>query len=238
MNLRTAWSNPSTSPARNDILSVNTRPQIIADLVERFQRNENAYCSGQYNEAQLRKEFLDPFFETLGWDMGNRSGAAEAYKNVINEDAIKVAEGMEKGTKHTMIEACRIEEPEGLTSGEWSSLSIDRFSNEQARITFGGGAAIEVLLNKLSSNVKLGSLFDVRTGLQAYKRGKGIPRQTAQDVEGHVFDRTTKEDDTCYRYLEGSDVSRYFIAWSGMWMSWGPWLSQPRELSIFQRPRL
>jgi type I restriction-modification system DNA methylase subunit len=39
---------------------------------------------------QLRQEFLDPFFATLGWDMNNQQGYAEAYKDVIHEDSIKV----------------------------------------------------------------------------------------------------------------------------------------------------
>jgi len=35
-------------------------------------------------------EFLDPFFEELGWDITNKQGYAEAYKDVIHEDAIKL----------------------------------------------------------------------------------------------------------------------------------------------------
>jgi hypothetical protein len=62
----------------------------IAELVERFEDNLEAYRSGRYNETQLRREFLDPFFETLGWDVSNRQGHAEAYKDVIHEDAIKI----------------------------------------------------------------------------------------------------------------------------------------------------
>src|SRR6266513_1300869 len=65
-------------------------PPVIADLVERFEQQGDAYKSGQYNEAQLRKEFVDPMFKALGWDMENISGYAEAYKDVINEDAIKI----------------------------------------------------------------------------------------------------------------------------------------------------
>ena len=66
-------------------------PQIILDLIERFERNENAYKSGVYNETQVRREFIDPFFEALGWDINNISGNAEAYKDVIHEDAVKVS---------------------------------------------------------------------------------------------------------------------------------------------------
>ncbi len=66
-------------------------PQIILDLIERFERNLDAYKSGAYNETQVRREFIDPFFEALGWDVNNISGNAEAYKDVIHEDAVKVS---------------------------------------------------------------------------------------------------------------------------------------------------
>ena len=46
--------------------------------------------SGKYNETQLRREFIDPFFIALGWDVNNEKGDAESYKDVIHEDAIKV----------------------------------------------------------------------------------------------------------------------------------------------------
>jgi len=65
-------------------------PKEILGLVERFERNRESYRSGQYNETQLRREFIDPFFEALGWDVNNKQGRAEAYKDVIHEDAIKI----------------------------------------------------------------------------------------------------------------------------------------------------
>ncbi|MBU4319547.1 MAG: restriction endonuclease subunit M, partial [Nitrospinae bacterium] len=65
-------------------------PDEVFQLIERFDRNLDAYKSGQYNETQLRREFIDPFFEVLGWDVNNRQGYAEAYKDVIHEDAIKI----------------------------------------------------------------------------------------------------------------------------------------------------
>jgi hypothetical protein len=64
----------------------------ILDLVQRFELQIDSYKSGQYNETQLRREFLDPFFKALGWDIDNESGYAEAYKDVIHEDAIKIGE--------------------------------------------------------------------------------------------------------------------------------------------------
>lgn len=63
----------------------------ISNLVERFERNIDAYRNPAYNETQLRIEFIDPLFEALGWDVANKAGYAEQYKDVIHEDAIKVA---------------------------------------------------------------------------------------------------------------------------------------------------
>jgi len=69
-------------------------PPVIADLVERFDQQGEAYRSGQYNEAQLRQEFVDPMFKALGWDMENISGYAEAYELYgLTPDEIKIVEG-------------------------------------------------------------------------------------------------------------------------------------------------
>ena len=65
--------------------------ELIQNLVERFERNYNQYTSSKYKEAQLRREFLDPFFSALGWDMANRSGIDEQYKEVIHEDSITIS---------------------------------------------------------------------------------------------------------------------------------------------------
>jgi hypothetical protein len=65
-------------------------PDRIKELAETFDYNLESYKKGIYNETQVRREFIDPFFEELGWDVANKKGYAEAYKDVIHEDAIKV----------------------------------------------------------------------------------------------------------------------------------------------------
>ena len=88
-------------------------PEEIVKLTERFSDNLDAYKSGRYNETQVRLEFINPFFKALGWDVQNEKGWAEAYKDVIHEDAIKVG-GMTKapdycfrigGTRKFFLEA-------------------------------------------------------------------------------------------------------------------------------------
>jgi len=65
-------------------------PNIIETLVETFAANLDAYKSGTFNEAQARIQFINPMLTALGWDVSNRAGYAEAYKDVIHEDSLRI----------------------------------------------------------------------------------------------------------------------------------------------------
>ncbi len=65
-------------------------PDAVLKLCSTFAEHREHFRSGNYNEFQLRKQFLDPFFEALGWDMANSQGLAPQYRDVIHEDAIKI----------------------------------------------------------------------------------------------------------------------------------------------------
>ncbi|MBC8492647.1 MAG: Eco57I restriction-modification methylase domain-containing protein, partial [Chloroflexi bacterium] len=115
----------------------------------------------------------------------------------------------------------------------------ERWSDPGQRIVFSRSAdSVSVVDKIVNTSGCIGVIFDVRSGLQAYERGKGKPLQTAQDVKNHVFDRNEWEDDNSFRYLQGRDVGRYGLNWSGQWLQYGPWLAQPRKLEIFTRPRV
>ena len=66
-------------------------PQAVLDLIEKFDRNIDEYKNPTYNETLIRVEFVNPFFKALGWDVDNKAGYALAYRDVIHEDAVKVA---------------------------------------------------------------------------------------------------------------------------------------------------
>ncbi|NMC35056.1 MAG: N-6 DNA methylase [Veillonellaceae bacterium] len=65
-------------------------PQSVIDLVTRFESQLAAYKSGRYNETELRRDFLDPFFEALGWDVRNTGNASEKYRDVIHESSVEI----------------------------------------------------------------------------------------------------------------------------------------------------
>lgn len=62
----------------------------IKQLVDRFNEQLPYYKKADYNETQTRREFIDPFFKALGWDIDNEQGHAEAYKDVIHEYKLKI----------------------------------------------------------------------------------------------------------------------------------------------------
>ena len=82
------------------------------------------------------------------------------------------------------------------------------------------------------------SPFISAIALQAYSVGKGTPPQTKEVVQNHPYHSTIQETRDYYPYLEGSDISRYRIGWSGKYLKYGPWLAEPQKLERFTGPRL
>ena len=88
-------------------------PDKIKSLVESFHRNIDDYKVGRKNETELRREYLDPFFTELGWDVENKAGYADAYKDVIHEYSLKTKDVREApdycfrigGTRKFFVEA-------------------------------------------------------------------------------------------------------------------------------------
>ena len=72
--------------------------KLIQQLVIRFGEQIDSYKSGEYNETLTRRDFIDPMFKALGWDIDNSQGYAEAYREVIHEDKVKIGKG-DKSTR-------------------------------------------------------------------------------------------------------------------------------------------
>ncbi len=72
------------------MVTKETAYKKIAELVERFEEQFESYKKADYNETLTRRDFIDPFFKALGWDIDNENGYAESYREVIHEDRVKV----------------------------------------------------------------------------------------------------------------------------------------------------
>lgn len=61
----------------------------INELVKKYDRDREHYLSSNYNETQLRSDFLDPLFELLGWDIKNKGQRPTNEREVILEESLK-----------------------------------------------------------------------------------------------------------------------------------------------------
>jgi hypothetical protein len=61
----------------------------IHELVKAYQANRANCLKPTYNETQLRADFLDPLFESLGWDIKNASGMPTNEREVILEEPLQ-----------------------------------------------------------------------------------------------------------------------------------------------------
>ena len=81
-----SFNRPSREEAKNR----------IQELVNRFDKNKKQYLDKSYDETNVRVEFIDKFFEALGWDVYNEKGATNDKKEVLREEDLK----MNDATKH------------------------------------------------------------------------------------------------------------------------------------------
>lgn len=66
-------------------------PDTIKRLIDRFTQQSDQIRSPDYNETLIRIDFINPMMTELGWDIDNRQGFAEQYREVVHEDRVKVA---------------------------------------------------------------------------------------------------------------------------------------------------
>ena len=57
----------------------------LQSLISKFEKDKTHYLSKGYPEAQVRIDFLNPFFEALGWDIENKAHKAPHERDVIVE---------------------------------------------------------------------------------------------------------------------------------------------------------
>jgi len=109
-------------------------------------------------------------------------------------------------------------------------INVEAFKNNQSL----------GLIDKIEAvSVELSELADVKVGLGAYGINKGVPAQTPEMIKQRIYHSTTKLADDYIKYLEGSDVCRYSLLWSGEYLKYGKHLREPRnDFSLFSTQRI
>jgi len=113
------------------------------------------------------------------------------------------------------------------------------WNNEGYELNVFSDKESDVIINKLKLNTEtLNNLVKIKAGLKAYESGKGVPKQSPEDVINRIYDYTYKQDSGTFEYLEGKDVSRYFLKWSGTYLRYGDHLAAPRTFDIFNNRKI
>ena len=69
--------------------------QQVGELVARFKANEARYLSADYQEAEVRKDFIDKFFIALGWDV-NHDHQTNPYEQEVKVEPSVSAAGQRR----------------------------------------------------------------------------------------------------------------------------------------------
>ncbi len=72
------------------VASFETFEQELSRLVGAFERGLGEFKSSGYVEAQLRDDFLNPFWRALGWDLENSAGLVQTKREVEIESRTEI----------------------------------------------------------------------------------------------------------------------------------------------------
>lgn len=108
-----------------------------------------------------------------------------------------------------------------FTSQRESVINVEMFK--------GKSGAIDTISKIEQNSLPLKQFADVKTGLVAYEVGKGVPAQTEAMKDKRVYHSRTKKSAKWIEYLQGSDVCRYALVWSGEFIHYGDNLAAPRK---------
>ena len=79
------------------------------------------------------------------------------------------------------------------------------------------------------TSVNLIDIVDITAGIKPYQKGKGKPKQTADDVKEKRFNADSKIDESYIQCIVGKDIKRYgFLHEPELYLKYGEWLAEPR----------
>jgi len=67
------------------VQSIETFREKLQTLISKFEKDKYHYLSKGYLEAQVRIDFINPFFKALGWDIENKAHKPPHERDVIVE---------------------------------------------------------------------------------------------------------------------------------------------------------
>ncbi|MCI0577975.1 MAG: Eco57I restriction-modification methylase domain-containing protein [Chloroflexi bacterium] len=192
---------------------------IVPEVWLRLETNEN-----------LRRLILSRATLNSLWVTGRVFAEAVVYTCVpIFSNQAPSSESETKVTLDHSINTLNVKPHYRIPQASW-------LKNAYARIEYLMTPELDDLLSKIMSKSQtLAVCCDIAQGLTAYDKYRG---QDEKLIRSRAFHSAHQKDETFKKWLEGGDVARYELDWSGKWISYGPWLAAPRDPKYFYGERL
>jgi len=168
-----------------------------------------------------------------------------------NTADLKVINAIDTVFGHASVDTCLLlfskGKPTAVEIGELRDGQISFLKKHKPEDFFGRDFIIKTDSDKTTNEdlikifekcVSLGEASKVKSGLVAYEVGKGEPPQTKEMKDQRIYHSDKPHDDTWIKYLDGVDVGRYCLSWSGEYIKYGKNLAAPRDFKIFSVPRI
>ena len=147
------------------------------------------------------------------------------FEDSDTKHSVSLFEAVEK----ELIELIITTDCQSLLNTKDCIINIDIFKNK---------TYYDIIEKIESMSLPLNEIALIKAGLQAYEIGKGTPLCTKEMKENRIYHSMEKLDDSYFKYLQGADVCRYKICWSGEYLKYGKNLAAPRKFSLFSAPRI
>ena len=80
-------------------------------------------------------------------------------------------------------------------------------------------------------------IYNQVMGVKVYQKGKGIPKQTLYELQNDVFISKIKSEKYSLPFIS-QGIKRYYYDNKNEFISYGPWLAEPRDISNFNTPKI
>ncbi|MBL8003099.1 MAG: N-6 DNA methylase [Flavobacteriales bacterium] len=118
----------------------------------------------------------------------------------------------------------------------WSVKLSTWHDTDQLKLDFELSPTRQRIVEKVrNASIRLGTTGELVQGLTAYDSYRGHSKEL---IEKRGFHFPSKVDESCGKWLDGMNVSRYYMTEGTEWLRYGPWLAAPREPRFFSGPRI
>lgn len=231
-----------------------------------FDDAEKAYYSSQFKLQQYQINTFLLFIEqgynllkkdgSFGYIIPNNWLTINSFSKLRefllkNTAGLKIINAIDTVFGHASVDTCLLlfekQKPSFVEIGELKDGQFSFLIKHKPEDFFGQDFIIKIVSGKTEDKA-FGKIFEkckslqdvarVSTGLKAYQIGKGKPEQTEEVKKERRFHSQKQIDKSYLPYLEGVDVKRYELGWSGEYLSYGAWLAEPRKSVPFEGARI